>query len=276
MRLIRPVMRVLALALALASVRSSADRVEVAWGEQRRSITVSNRFVLFTLGSGGAHSPQMVPGLVRLVGDYEGEGNFLGNMLASPLRTMVQFNDSILAVPCLATAAPTLTRKGGGVIVSLSFAAAKNASGVHMETIADWSVELRPNQRTLLFTATGHSAPGVVAVYHAIDFVPRSITALYAGGVTQMMNQDGWMGYRASLDPLLSLFAIGSDSGVGCVEILRGCGSFGSVGMPGARSGCCSRVICGEEAEDATYLVSTPLTSGLREILVGSGILLSG
>lgn len=30
---------------------------------------------------------------------------------------------------------------------------------------------------------------GLYGAYHAVDFVPRSLSAMYTNGVTQMMNQ---------------------------------------------------------------------------------------
>lgn len=224
-------------------------------------------------------------GLVRLVGDFAGEANFnKPNLLASPLRTMVQFNDSMLPVPCVSTSVPSVKRQsaqeGGSVVVSLSFSAARNMSGVHVEVLAEWTLELKPNTRWLVFNASGASTPGLFGAYHSIDFAPRSITALYGGGVTQMMNQDGWMGYRGSRDRLESLFAAGpsghgTSSASGCVEVLRAA-AVCSAGNFAASAGCSLPSHWSSSSHssllrdhDGTFLVSTPLTSGFREILVG-------
>ena len=289
------VMRLLwaALALTAAPVLGADDRVAVEWGAGRRTVTVRNRFVLFTVAAhasegGDAGQPQ---GLVRLVGDFSGRGSFAGkpNLLASPLRTMVQFNDSMLPVPCTAASPPAVSRVDARVLVSVSFFAARSISpGVRAELQTTWTLELRPHARSLVFTAAGRgSRDGIYGAYHAIDFQPRSITAFYPSGVAQMMNQDGWMGYRAARDPLLSLYALGGgrgEQGAGCVELLRLCpGSALCADAPpptdteapsSSRAGlrCCARRNCGEETGASplhTFIVSTTLTSGLRELLIG-------
>ena len=106
------------------------------------------------------------PGVVLLIGDFMGEGKFAGkpNLLASPLRTMVQFNDSMLAVPAQAASEINVERRsaqeGGGVVVSLSFKAARRmvGTGTWAELLSDWTLELTPNVRHLVFNATGRAS----------------------------------------------------------------------------------------------------------------------
>jgi hypothetical protein len=106
------------------------------------------------------------PGVVLLIGDFEGEGKFAGkpNLLASPLRTMVQFNDSMLAVPAQAASEIKVERRsaqeGGGVVVSLSFKAARRivGTGTWAELQSDWTLELAPSARELVFNATGRAS----------------------------------------------------------------------------------------------------------------------
>ena len=106
------------------------------------------------------------PGVVLLIGDFMGEGNFAGkpNLLASPLRTMVQFNDSMLAVPAKAASEIKVERRsaqeGGGVVVSLSFKAARRVvgTGAWAELLSDWTLELAPNARELVFNAKGRAS----------------------------------------------------------------------------------------------------------------------
>lgn len=76
-----------------------------------------------------------------------------------------------------------------------------------------------------------------------VDFVPRSITGLYEGGVVQMMDRM-WGCYHPSSDALLSAFSLGP-KGHGSVEV---------VAKSDARS---------------TFLVSTSSSSGLRIMLIG-------
>ena len=229
---------------------------------------------------------------MRLVGDFAGEGAFVGkpNLLETPLRTMVQWNDSMLAEACTASSPPTLTRRtaweGGGVLVSVSFASQKrSASGADVQLLSDWSLELLPNARTLIWNASGTASPGLYGVYHAIDFVPKSISALYASGVTQMMDQDGWLGYRAARDTLESVYAVGpparggghsagaGSTSAGCLEVRRqaqlvGAGSVGKVwsllSCPGQPGELPQGRIKTLRDHDATFLVSTPMSSGLR------------
>ncbi len=95
-----------------------------------------------------------------------GEGNFAGkpNLLASSLRTMVQFNDSMLAVPAQAASEIKVERRsaqeGGGVVVSLSFKAARRVvgTGTWAELLSDWTLELAPNARELVFNAKGRAS----------------------------------------------------------------------------------------------------------------------
>ena len=203
---------------------------------------------------------------------------------------MVQWNDSMLAEACTASSPLTLTRKGGGVLIQVSFSSKKrNACGAELEVLSEWSLELLPHARTLVWNASGIASQGLFGAYHAVDFVPKSISAFYASGATQMMDQDGWQGYRAARDTLESVYAVGPSSrgeyragvgsgGAGCLEIRRRAPNVGTGLVSPVRVW--SLVSCPSQHgtdppgrhqtlrdHDSTFLVSTPMSSGLRGIL---------
>jgi hypothetical protein len=217
--------------------------------------TLSNGFVCIELTPGKLHAAY---------GDWDGQGNYGSNVLASGGMTLqrqaidgqVFSSASLLAgdvsVRVVANSSSTVAVEMSGIADSIS-----NPVGV--ET---WEISLHPNSRVFNFSISGKvvASTSIASLRHQWEFAPSSVYAWFRGGVVQMKNADSDAGVYASSDVLNRVYALGgsgSEKGqVGnmSIELL-----FESSLRPAATYNQTAILSQGK----GTYL------SGLQELLVG-------
>jgi hypothetical protein len=157
-------------------------------------------------------------GLTSLTADMSGEGIFddKPELISRPLKTMVRWNDTMLPLPLVADGATQVVQHtDGSVTARLMLSAAKPS--VYGKVHVLWSFLLRPDARYVEFEANGTAVGGADAVFHEVDFAPKSITCVFEDGISQMMDKM-WGNYLPTSKRLLTAYSLGP-AGKGCLEV---------------------------------------------------------